>query len=169
MSVKIAGLMTMKIDTRGELDIAIIGLTRSGSLRACEAADARWEQISRNDDGTGYLEIPYSKANRRGQSEIVHINRQAMADLERIRPPGVTTGSIFGLKAASISRRIGAAAEAAGLGTGFTGHSCRVGMTVDLAKPKPRWDVHLPEVGDRAGSLAGGIRPLIAGPCGSGA
>ena len=38
-----------------------------------------------------------------------------------------------------------------------------------LTKPKPRWDVHLPEVGDRAGSLAGGIRPLIAGPCGSGA
>ena len=36
-------------------------------------------------------------------------------------------------------------------------------------KPKPRWDVHLPEVGGRAGSLAGGIRPLIAGPCGSGA
>ena len=34
-------------------------------------------------------------------------------------------------------------------------------------KPKPRWDVHLPEVGDRAGSLAGGIRPLIAGLCGS--
>ena len=27
----------------------------------------------------------------------------------------------------------------------------------------------MPEVGDRAGSLAGGIRPLIAGPCGSGA
>ena len=25
--------------------------------------------------------------------------------------------------------------------------------------------MHLPEVGDRAGSLAGGIRPLIAGPC----
>ena len=38
-----------------------------------------------------------------------------------------------------------------------------------LAKPKPRWDVHLPEVGGRAGSLAGGIQPLIAGPCGSGA
>ena len=38
-----------------------------------------------------------------------------------------------------------------------------------MTKPKPRWDVHLPEVGDRAGSLAGGIRPLIAGPCGSGA
>ena len=43
-------------------------------------------------------------------------------------------------------------------------------MSISSAtKPKPRWDVHLPEVGGRAGSLAGGIRPLIAGPCGSGA
>ena len=119
---------------RGERDIAIIGLTRSGSLRACETARARWERLSSNADGTGYLEIPYSKANRGGKSEIVHINRQAMADLERIRPPGVTMGSIFGLSTASISRRIGAAAEAAGLGGGFSGHSCRVGMTIDLAR-----------------------------------
>ena len=119
---------------RGELDIAIIGLTRSGSLRACETARARWEQLSWNDDGTGYLEIPYSKANRGGKSEIVHVNSQTMTDLDRIRPPGVTTGPIFGLSAASISRRIGAAAEAAGLGKGFTGHSCRVGMTMDLAR-----------------------------------
>ena len=119
---------------RGDRDIAIIGLTRSGSLRACETARARWEQLSSNADGTGYLEIPYSKANRGGKSEIVHINRQAMADLERIRPPGVTTGSIFGLSTASISRRIGSAAEAAGLGKGFSGHSCRVGKTIDLAR-----------------------------------
>ena len=119
---------------RGERDIAIIGLTRSGSLRACETARARWERLSSNADGTGYLEIPYSKANRGGKSEIVHINRQAMADLERIRPPGVTMGSIFGLSTASISRRIGAAAEAAGLGGGFSGHSCRVGKTIDLAR-----------------------------------
>ena len=119
---------------RGDLDIAIIGLTRSGSLRACETARARWERLSSNADGTGYLEIPYSKANRGGKSEIVHINRQAMADLERIRPPGVTMGSIFGLSTASISRRIGAAAEAAGWGAGFSGHSCRVGKTIDLAR-----------------------------------
>ena len=119
---------------RGERDIAIIGLTRSGSLRACETARARWERLSSNADGTGYLEIPYSKANRAGRSEIVHINDQAMVDLERIRPPGVTTGSIFGLSTASISRRIGAAAEAAGFGKGFSGHSCRVGKTVDLAR-----------------------------------
>ena len=55
----------------------------------------------------------------------------------------------------------------------FRGPGCRECVLQEvqrqLSKPKPRWDVHLPEVGDRAGSLAGGIRPLIAGPCGSGA
>ena len=36
-------------------------------------------------------------------------------------------------------------------------------------KPKPRWDVHSPEAGNRAGNLAGVLRPLTAGPSGSGA
>ena len=44
-----------------------------------------------------------------------------------------------------------------------------VHMGAAIPKPKPRWDVHLPEVGDQAGSLAGGLRPLLAGRCGSGA
>ncbi len=35
-------------------------------------------------------------------------------------------------------------------------------------KPKPRWDVHLAEVGDGSGSLAVAFRPLIAGLYGSG-
>ena len=34
-------------------------------------------------------------------------------------------------------------------------------------KPKPMWDVHLANAGNRAGSLAGVPRPLIAGPSGS--
>ena len=38
---------------------------------------------------------------------------------------------------------------------------------VQRAKPKPRWDVHLPGAGNRGGSLAGVFRPLIAGPSGS--
>ena len=36
-------------------------------------------------------------------------------------------------------------------------------------KLKPRWDVHLPGAGNRAGGLAAIFRPLIAGPSGSGA
>ena len=43
------------------------------------------------------------------------------------------TAPVFGLSASQISRRVNAAAKAAGLGEGFTGHSGRVGMAQDLA------------------------------------
>ena len=42
-----------------------------------------------------------------------------------------------------------------------------MGYSINEAKPKPRWDVHLPGAGNRGGSLAGVFRPLIAGPSGS--
>ena len=41
---------------------------------------------------------------------------------------------VFGLSAKQIGRRVQAAAKAAGLGEGFTGHSGRVGMAQDLVK-----------------------------------
>ena len=41
---------------------------------------------------------------------------------------------VFELSASQIGRRVNAAAKAAGLGEGFTGHSGRVGMAQDLAK-----------------------------------
>ena len=44
------------------------------------------------------------------------------------------TDSVFGLRPNQLSRRIKQAAEAAGLGDGFSGHSPRVGMARDLAR-----------------------------------
>ena len=41
---------------------------------------------------------------------------------------------VFGLSPRQIGRRVQAAARAAGLGEGFTGHSGRVGMAQDLAR-----------------------------------
>ena len=41
---------------------------------------------------------------------------------------------VFGLSVKQIGRRVKTAAEAAGLGEGFTGHSGRVGMAQDLVK-----------------------------------
>ena len=41
--------------------------------------------------------------------------------------------TVFGLSASQIGRRVKAAALAAGLGEGFTGHSGRVGMAQDFA------------------------------------
>ena len=40
---------------------------------------------------------------------------------------------VFGLSASQIGRRVNAAAKAAGLGEGYTGHSGRIGMAQDLA------------------------------------
>ena len=40
---------------------------------------------------------------------------------------------VFELSPQQIGRRVNAAAKAAGLGEGFTGHSGRVGMAQDLA------------------------------------
>ena len=42
--------------------------------------------------------------------------------------------SVFGLRPNQISRRIKQAAQMAGLGDGFSGHSPRVGMARDLAR-----------------------------------
>ena len=39
--------------------------------------------------------------------------------------------------------------------------------TSEVSKPRPRWDVHLPDAGNRAGNLAGVLRPSIAAPSGS--
>ena len=44
-----------------------------------------------------------------------------------------TAAVVFGLSASQIGRRVKAAADAAGLGDGFTGHSGRVSMAQDLA------------------------------------
>ena len=49
---------------------------------------------------------------------------------------------VFGLSASQVGRSINSAANAAGLGEGFTGHSGRVGMAQDLAST----GVELPEL-----------------------
>ena len=36
-------------------------------------------------------------------------------------------------------------------------------IDLDVTKPKPKWDVHLPDFRNPAGRLAGVIEPLIAG------
>ena len=47
---------------------------------------------------------------------------------------GDQNAPVFGLSHRQIGRRVKAAALAAGLGDGFTGHGGRVGMPQDLAK-----------------------------------
>ena len=49
---------------RGMADIAIMSLMRDALLRVGEGADLRWEDLAREQDGTGRLLIRRSKTDR---------------------------------------------------------------------------------------------------------
>ena len=69
------------------------------------------------------------------EARTVYLTKTAVKSLAAIRPDeSGPADSIFGLSAPSIARRIRSAAEVAGLGPGFSGHSGRVGMARRMAK-----------------------------------
>ena len=76
-----------------------------------------------------------SKTDQEAEGTVLYVGREAAQALQAIRPaaelldPGA---SVFGMTARHIGNRFGAAAKAAGLGEGYTGHSGRVGMAQDL-------------------------------------
>ena len=112
-------------------DIALIETMRDGMLRRSEASNIRWEDIEADADGSGILTIPVSKADQEGKGTVVYLSRQAMRAIDKL--PKVKHGP-FALHPATIARRLRAAAQKAGLGDGFSGHSCRIGMAQDLAQ-----------------------------------
>ena len=64
----------------------------------------------------------------------VYLTPASEVALEAMRPAGADgSASLFGLSAPSTARRIRAAAAAAGPGSGFSGHSGRVGMARRMA------------------------------------
>ena len=85
-------------------------------------------------DGTGRLLIRRSKTDAEGEGAVGFLSVPTMDALRLICGARVSTDSVFGLRPNQISRRIKQAAQAAGLGDGFSGHSPRVGMARDLAR-----------------------------------
>ena len=74
---------------------------------------------------------------------VLYLGPPTMKAVNQLRPrqqplPGeekhIGEGKVFGLSGPTISERIAAAALATGLGEGYSGHSGRVGMAVDLAE-----------------------------------
>ena len=57
-----------------------------------------------------------------------------MERLAPLRLGAASSETLFGLRPNQIARRIKQAAQSAGLGEGFSGHSPRVGMARDLAR-----------------------------------
>ena len=116
---------------RGNLDIALVAVMRDAMLRRAEAAALTWNAIEIQSDCSGRLTIERSKTDQSGEGAVAYLSPATMESLSRIPKKGER---VFGLSASQICRRIQAAAKAAGLGAGFSGHSCRVGMAIDLTR-----------------------------------
>ena len=121
-------------ERRGRVDIALISVMRDGLLRVSEASALRWEDIEEEEDGTGRLYIRRSKTDAEGEGAVAFLSVQTMESLDAVRGMSYGEDSVFGLMPNTIGPRIGAAARAAGLGEGYSGHSPRVGMARDLAR-----------------------------------
>ena len=112
---------------RGRMDIAMIGLMRDGLLRVKEASDLRWSAIDLMDDGTGRLHLG------EGDAAVARtLSADTMRLLDSVRGNARDEERILGLMPNRVSARIGAAAEQAGLGPGYSGESPRLGMLKDL-------------------------------------
>ena len=120
--------------SRGNLDIAVISLMRDAMLRVSEAAALTWGDIAAESDGTGRLLIRRSKTDVEGEGAVTFVSAPTMKALGLIREGAPDTDSVFGLRPNQIAARIKRAAQAAGLGDRFSGHSPRVGMARDLAR-----------------------------------
>ena len=119
---------------RGAVDIAMIGLMRDARLRVSEAAELTWDDIERVRGGSGRVRVV-------GAEEISY--REVSADtMKRLWPIRRGVGAdqhVLGMKPNQIAIRIGAAARQAGLGSGYSGDSPRLGMIRD----RETFGVHL--------------------------
>ena len=121
---------------RGRVDLALLSVLRDGLLRRSEAHSLTWADVDFRNNGTALLQLRRSKTDQEGEGVALYIGKQAADALKAIRPAEEQLdlqAPVFGLSPQQIGRRVTAAAKAAGLGEGFTGHSGRVGMAQDLA------------------------------------
>ena len=128
---------------RGRTELALCRTMRDALLRRSEAAALTWADLERADDGSGRLTIRRAKGDQEGRGAVVYIGTEALAALEAIRPDDAShEAPVFAsprepgsaLSESAIARAIDRAARRAGLGAGFSGHSPRIGMALDLSR-----------------------------------
>ena len=118
------------------MDLALLSVLRDGLLRLSETHLLTWTDVEFRNNGTALLQLRRSKTDQEGEGVVVYIGKQAADAINAIRPAEELPDPVpplFGISPRQIGRRVQAAAQAAGLGEGFTGHSGRVGMAQDLA------------------------------------
>jgi len=135
---------------RGAQDVALLYVSFDALLRRSEAARLVWADVEASADGSGRLTVLRSKSRTVEPVQICYVSTGTMAALGELRRqvrrrwPGQDPDQgapLFhhlddrtqALTSGSIGRRIRAACQAAGLGDGYSSHSCRVGMAQALA------------------------------------
>ena len=101
---------------------------------------------------SGRVTVRRSKTDQAGQGAILYVTAATMAALAAIRQGALNAAPVFGLSAGQIGRRITAAAAAAGLGAGYSGHSGRAGLAVRMTasgRADPRGHAGRPLAGGR--------------------
>lgn len=120
---------------RGLADIALCSALFYAGLRRSEAAALAWGDVETSEDGSGLAWVRRSKTDPEAAGDVRYLPRAAMEALAAMRPEGAgAAAAVFGLSGRQISRRVEAAARAAGLGEGFSGHSGRVGLAAELSR-----------------------------------
>ncbi len=146
---------------RAALDLAIIGVLADGGLRRSEAAALTWGDVELWADDTGRLTI--QKRKNQVEPATVAVTAASARALQEIRPKDADPAApLFGLTGEALANRVRAAARAAGLGNGFTGHSGRIGMARRMVGAgAPNAAVHRDGSADGGGGSAqrGGATP----------
>ena len=100
----------------------VLSVLRDGLMRRSEAAALSWGDVEPHDNDSGLLQVRRSKTGPEGEGVTLYLGREAVEPLLDMK------ATVFGLSSRQSGRRVQAAALAAGLGNGFTGH---VGRTLD--------------------------------------
>ena len=109
------------------MDLALLATLRDGLLRRSEAAALTWDDVEFWPDGTGRITIRKGKNQPEPQTvAVTGATARALKELKELDPTAATI--VFGLTGEALANRVRAAARAASLGDGFTGHSGRIGM-----------------------------------------
>ena len=109
--------------------LALMAVMRCGLLRQSEVVSLLWQDYEERH-GHATVLLRASKTDPGGDGFVVWLSPQARALLRGLPRDDER---MFPLTAGTVWRRIKAAAERAGMGKGFSGHSPRVGMAMDLA------------------------------------
>jgi len=121
---------------RALVDIAMITLAHDAAMRCSELLALRWIDIETPEaNGLHVVRIRRSKTDQTGRGAVAPISDFTAQAIARIRSDDADPQDrIFKISASTVTRRMKAAAKAAGFDpTNISSHSTRVGLAQDLA------------------------------------